>query len=50
VRGAGLNVRTNLKGFDDAGFAADARRRAEALEREAGEREGRALAAVGRLM
>jgi glutamate formiminotransferase/formiminotetrahydrofolate cyclodeaminase len=50
VRGAGLNVRINLKGFDDAGFAADARRRAEVLEREAGEREGRALAAVGRLM
>jgi glutamate formiminotransferase/formiminotetrahydrofolate cyclodeaminase len=48
VRGAGLNVRINLKGFDDAGFAAEAMRRAEALERRAGELEARALAAAAK--
>jgi glutamate formiminotransferase/formiminotetrahydrofolate cyclodeaminase len=43
VRGAGLNVRINLRGFDDAGFAAEAVRRAEDLERRAEELEKRAL-------
>jgi glutamate formiminotransferase / formiminotetrahydrofolate cyclodeaminase len=46
VRGAGLNVRINLKGYDDRTFAEEALRKAEAFERLAGELERRALAAV----
>jgi glutamate formiminotransferase/formiminotetrahydrofolate cyclodeaminase len=46
VRGAGLNVRINLDGFDDQAYAAEAVSRAEALERRAEELETRALAAV----
>jgi glutamate formiminotransferase/formiminotetrahydrofolate cyclodeaminase len=43
VRGAGLNVRINLKGFDDAAYAAEAVARAEILEQRAEELEARAL-------
>jgi glutamate formiminotransferase/formiminotetrahydrofolate cyclodeaminase len=46
VRGAGLNVRINLKGFDDPAYAKDAVRKAEELERQAAELEKKALAAV----
>jgi glutamate formiminotransferase/formiminotetrahydrofolate cyclodeaminase len=48
VRGAGLNVRINLKTFDDRTFADQAIRRAEELERTAAEREKRALEAVAK--
>jgi glutamate formiminotransferase/formiminotetrahydrofolate cyclodeaminase len=48
VRGAGLNVRINLKGLDDPAFAKEALRKAEELERQAAELEKKALAAVKR--
>jgi glutamate formiminotransferase/formiminotetrahydrofolate cyclodeaminase len=46
VRGAGLNVRTNAPGLTDQGYVADALARAEALERQALERERETLALV----
>jgi glutamate formiminotransferase/formiminotetrahydrofolate cyclodeaminase len=50
VRGAALNVRINLKGFDDPAFAKEALGRAEELERQGAELEKKALAAVRRSM
>ena len=46
VRGAGLNVRINASGLKDRGYGADALVRAEALERQALERERETLALV----
>ncbi|MDH3496671.1 MAG: glutamate formimidoyltransferase [Gemmatimonadota bacterium] len=46
VRGAGLNVRTNVKGLTDRTYAADALARAERLEQEAARRARDTLAAV----
>jgi glutamate formiminotransferase/formiminotetrahydrofolate cyclodeaminase len=48
VRGAGLNVWINLKGFDDPAFAKETVRKAKELERQAAELEKKALAAVKR--
>jgi glutamate formiminotransferase/formiminotetrahydrofolate cyclodeaminase len=50
VRGAGLNVRINAAGLDDRAFVSQALGRADALEREAEEREREALALVARRM
>jgi glutamate formiminotransferase/formiminotetrahydrofolate cyclodeaminase len=50
VRGAGFNVRINLKGFDDRAFADTALARAEAIEGRAAGLEARALVAVKRSM
>ncbi len=46
VRGAGLNVRINAPGLKDRGYVVDAIARAEALERQALERERETLALV----
>ncbi len=46
VRGAGLNVRANVKGLTDRTYATDALARAERLEQEAARRTQETLAAV----